>query len=41
MDDSAQVAQLQRDFRSVHEVLRRGGAARAAAAILDYIGTRQ
>jgi lipid-A-disaccharide synthase len=38
MDDPAQVAQLQKDFRSVHEVLRRGGAARAADAILQYVG---
>ena len=38
MDDSGQVAQLQSEFRSVHEVLRRGGAARAADAILEYVG---
>jgi lipid-A-disaccharide synthase len=35
--DSAQVAQLQREFLGVHEVLRRGGADRAAAAILEYV----
>ena len=38
MSDSKQVAQLQSEFRRVHEVLRRGGAARAADAILDYVG---
>jgi hypothetical protein len=32
------VAELQREFLGVHEVLRRGGADRAAAAILDYVG---
>jgi len=35
--DPSQVAALQREFLSVHEVLRRGGADRAAAAILDYV----
>lgn len=35
--DPAQVAQLQREFLGVHEVLRRGGADRAATAILDYV----
>jgi lipid-A-disaccharide synthase len=39
MNDSAQVATLEKEFRSVHEVLRRGGAARAASAILEYIET--
>jgi lipid-A-disaccharide synthase len=38
MADPVQVAQLQGEFRSVHEVLRRGGAARAADAILSYVG---
>jgi lipid-A-disaccharide synthase len=38
MSDSGQVAQLQSEFRRVHEVLRRGGAARAAQAILEYVG---
>jgi lipid-A-disaccharide synthase len=36
--DPAQVAELQREFLGVHEALRRGGADRAAAAILDYVG---
>jgi lipid-A-disaccharide synthase len=40
MADRAQVAQLQNEFRSVHEVLRRGGAARAADAILEYVGVK-
>lgn len=35
--DPGQVAELQREFRGVHEVLRRGGADRAAAAILEYV----
>jgi lipid-A-disaccharide synthase len=40
--DPAQVAELQREFLGVHEVLRRGGADRAATAILDYVsGTRR
>jgi lipid-A-disaccharide synthase len=38
MRDSGQVAVLQSEFRRVHEVLRRGGAARAADAILEYVG---
>ena len=33
------VATLQKEFRGVHETLRRGGAARAADAILKYVGT--
>ena len=37
IEDPAQVAELQREFLGVHEVLRRGGADRAAAAILDYV----
>jgi lipid-A-disaccharide synthase len=37
MEDPAQVADLQNEFRRVHEVLRRGGAARAADAILEYV----
>jgi lipid-A-disaccharide synthase len=36
--DPVQVAELQREFLGVHELLRRGGADRAAAAILDYVG---
>jgi lipid-A-disaccharide synthase len=35
--DPAQVAELQREFLGVHEQLRRGGAERAATAILDYV----
>lgn len=38
MEDPAQVAELQREFREVHETLRRGGAARAAAAVLECAG---
>jgi len=38
--DPAEVAQLQKEFLGVHELLRRGGADRAAAAILDYMGVR-
>jgi lipid-A-disaccharide synthase len=38
LEDSAQVAQLQAEFLGVHQALRRGGAERAAAAILDYAG---
>jgi lipid-A-disaccharide synthase len=40
IEDPAQVAGLQREFLGVHEVLRRGGADKAAAAILDYVGAR-
>jgi lipid-A-disaccharide synthase len=35
MSDSGRVVELQREFRRVHEVLRRGGAARAEDAILE------
>jgi lipid-A-disaccharide synthase len=38
MADRGGVETLQAEFRSVHEVLRRGGAARAADAILEYVG---
>jgi lipid-A-disaccharide synthase len=38
LDDPRQVAQLQTEFLGVHELLRRGGADRAAAAILEYVG---
>jgi hypothetical protein len=31
------VSELGREFRVVHEVLRCGGAERAAGAILDYL----
>jgi len=35
--DEVRVAELQKEFLGIHEVLRRGGADRAAAAILDYL----
>ncbi|HEV7714560.1 MAG TPA: lipid-A-disaccharide synthase, partial [Steroidobacteraceae bacterium] len=38
LEDPAQVAQLQAEFLGVHQTLRRGGAERAAAAILEYAG---
>lgn len=38
MESPGEVAELQREFLGVHEVLRRGGAARAADAILEYTG---
>jgi lipid-A-disaccharide synthase len=38
IEEPVRVAELQRDFLGVHEVLRRGGADRAAAAILEYVG---
>ena len=38
IEDPRQVAQLQTEFLGVHELLRRGGADRAAAAILEYVG---
>jgi lipid-A-disaccharide synthase len=37
LNDSARVSELQVEFRRVHETLRRGGAGRAAAAILEYV----
>jgi lipid-A-disaccharide synthase len=37
IEDARHVSELGREFRGVHEVLRRGGAERAAAAILDYV----
>ena len=37
LEDREHVLELQREFRRVHEVLRRGGAERAASAILDYV----
>jgi lipid-A-disaccharide synthase len=40
MADQGEVSRLQQEFRSVHEVLRRGGAARAADAILEYVGVK-
>lgn len=35
IDDPGRVGELSREFRKVHEVLRRGGAQRAAAAVLE------
>jgi lipid-A-disaccharide synthase len=40
IEDPAAVAALQKEFRGVHATLRRGGAARAADAILEYVGSR-
>jgi len=37
LDDDARRQELQREFRRVHETLRRGGAERAARAILELI----
>ena len=37
IEDSQHVAELTREFRTVHETLRRGGAERAASAILDLV----
>jgi lipid-A-disaccharide synthase len=37
IEDPAHLSELSREFRRVHEVLRRGGAARAAAAILECV----
>ncbi len=41
LDDDAHRAELQREFRRVHETLRLGGADRAAAAILDLVAERR
>jgi hypothetical protein len=38
IEEPVRVAELQRDFLGVHELLKRGGADRAAAAILEYVG---
>jgi lipid-A-disaccharide synthase len=38
IEDPRHVSELGREFRRVHEVLRRGGAERAAAAILECVG---
>lgn len=38
MEDAQGVAALKREFRGVHEALRRGGAQRAAVAILECAG---
>ncbi len=35
--EPSRVSELQREFQGVHQILRRGGADRAAAAILDYV----
>lgn len=37
IEDPQHVSELSREFRTVHEVLRRGGAERAAAAILECV----
>lgn len=37
IDDPQHVAELSREFRTVHETLRRGGAERAAGAILELL----
>ena len=37
IDDVPHVRELQSEFRRVHEILRRGGAERAAAAILELV----
>jgi lipid-A-disaccharide synthase len=37
IEDAPRVSELSREFRKVHELLRRGGAERAAAAILDLV----
>ena len=38
LGDREHVSELQQEFRRVHETLRRGGAERAAAAILEHVG---
>ena len=38
IEDARHVSELTREFRRVHEVLRRGGAERAATAILECVG---
>jgi lipid-A-disaccharide synthase len=37
LDDQALQAEMQHEFRTIHETLRRGGAERAAAAILERV----
>ncbi len=37
LHDRGRLLEMQREFRRVHEVLRRGGAERAASAILEYV----
>jgi lipid-A-disaccharide synthase len=39
LENVQHVAELQQEFRRVHESLRRGGADRAASAILDCVGS--
>jgi len=39
IEDPQHVSELSREFRTVHEVLRRGGAERAATAILECVGS--
>jgi lipid-A-disaccharide synthase len=38
IENPQHVSELGREFRTVHEVLRRGGAERAAAAVLECVG---
>jgi lipid-A-disaccharide synthase len=38
LGDREHLSELQQEFRRVHETLRCGGAERAAAAILEYVG---
>jgi lipid-A-disaccharide synthase len=40
MEDPVRVAELQREFRRVHEMLRLGGAERAATAVLECAGVK-
>jgi len=37
LDDQNLQAEMQHEFRTVHEILRRGGADRAASAILERV----
>ncbi|HEY6482382.1 MAG TPA: lipid-A-disaccharide synthase [Steroidobacteraceae bacterium] len=41
LEDGAHVAQLKREFRAVHEMLRLGGARRAALAVIECATTSQ
>ncbi len=41
VDDAAHVQELEREFRRVHQLLRAGGADRAAAAVIACAGARQ
>lgn len=40
LQDREGMREMQREFRRVHETLRRGGAERAASAILEYVSGR-